>query len=116
MIGWAILAVYVLGFALLLRRNVQRMMVRLDRSVEQWFYEDIRAEVRDEDRPLFLLGALALTVFWPITMPCGAAWRRFTATDLIRTPAEMAERDREELRALRVQAHELGLPMPEVPE
>lgn len=116
MIGWVILAAYVLGFVLLLRWNVRRMMVRLDRSVERWQYEDIKTRARNGDRGLYLLGALALTTFWPVTIPCGAAWRRFMATDLIRTPTELAERDRKELAALRTQAHDLGLPMPEVPK
>lgn len=113
-----IVAIYLIGFALTLRRFIPRMLASLDRAADQaaegWASSDTadrtRREKRQEDRPLYLAGAFMLSLFWPFVLTGITFWRLFTAGVDTRTPAEISQAEREELEKLRRLAREYDLP------
>lgn len=64
------------------------------------------------DRGGLLAVATVLALLWPVVMPLRGAYRLLFDTGLLTTPAEREAKERAELKALRKQARELGLPMP----
>jgi len=111
--GWIILSVYALAFPFFLRSAIRHKMAALDRATEQFHpYEDIKAAHRRDDRAFYLVAAILLAIFRPVTVPFSILWRALMSADFARTPVELAQAERQELEQLRELARKYDLPMP----
>lgn len=117
MIGWVVLAAYVVGWLWTARLMAIRAVdsearTELERR-EEWrkrFKEPHRDDgkplVDREDRVMNLVMGLLVGVVWPLILPFLAL------AASMRIPTEVAEAQRQELESLRKLAREHGLPMP----
>lgn len=117
MIGWLIFAAYLVGYGYCVRTMARRMIDKdareeVARRSDRPHYAkpDASPLVDTEDRILHVLIALVVSLFWPAVLIVLAVARG------IRSPAEIAYAEKQELEVLRKQAKDLGLPMPEQTE
>ena len=117
MIGWLILAVYSFGYGYCLRTMARKMIDKdareeVARRSDRPYYAkpDTGPLVDAEDRIAHVLTALVVSLFWPAVLIVLAVARG------IKSPAEITYAEKQELEALRKQAKDLGLPMPEQTE
>lgn len=103
MIGWAILAVYLLGYVLSVRFLAQRVLSMWD--------TDPRRDMTSADRGEALGMAAALAIGWPLVIPFFIIRVR-TSMSWLKSDKEIARQQHAELVHLRALAREYGLPMP----
>jgi hypothetical protein len=78
-------------------------------------YPTVPAAVAELDRGEMTFYGFAIALIWPLTAPARGIHRLArlaTGTGLFVTPTEKQDARDRELAALRQQAHDLGLPMP----
>jgi len=109
-----IVAAYIAGFLITFRRAVPAWMHGLDKSAEEFLYEDTRAGWRKDMRNSYLLSAFAFSAFWLFTVPAVLFWKALVAGVDTRTPVEITAQERKELERLRGLAREYKLPMGDV--
>jgi hypothetical protein len=110
-IALTIVAVYVVGFLITFRRAVPTWMYRLDKSAEEFLYQETRASWRKDMRNSYLFSAFAFSAFWLFTVPAILFWKALAASVDTRTPSEITAQERKELERLRSLAREYKLPM-----
>lgn len=77
----------------------------------RYHYADIVASADRGARGDALMEGFFLALLWPVTMPIRGAYRLLSGRGLMTTGLEKREAREAELKALRVQAEEYGLPM-----
>ncbi len=86
-------------------------MRKLDDLTKNFHYEDIKQQWRDSYRGSYVSGALAVAMFWPITMPFLLIGGLIMSSYATRTPAEIQREQKEEIERLRKLAREFKLPL-----
>lgn len=108
MIGWLILAVYVIGWLISTRTFTLAQL------------NSMSPPVTDDDRGTSFVMGMIVALIWPIAMPVWAIYRIARTSNLLQTDHEkrverekLDRAERAELERLRRQAGEFGLPFPE---
>jgi hypothetical protein len=118
--GWLIAAGYVavwLGYGW--RLTVYLLDAEVRRTVEMYRYAyDSVEDAADSWRAIYMFAGFALAAAWPIVLPVRGLYRLVSGKGrgLFVTPIEKQDARDRELAALRKQARDMGLPMPDIEE
>ncbi|HEX5543645.1 MAG TPA: hypothetical protein VFX60_19180 [Micromonospora sp.] len=100
--GWIILLGYILGAVLSWRSLTVSLLMDLEEV----------GTLNSGDRATAAVFGTMCAAVWPVSLPARAGWRVLKRTAVLQTPKEKLAAQERELRELRRQAREYGLPMP----
>lgn len=116
--GWIIAAAYVavwLGYGWRLALHMKGREIQRKMQTYPSLYKTASEAAEDETATWLVLG-FYIAAGWPLTMPARGLYRLASGKGLFVTPIEKQDARDRELKALRRQARDLGLPMPDAEE
>jgi hypothetical protein len=116
--GWVVAAAYVavwFGYGWRLALHMKDQEIRRKMRSYPFLFKTASEAAQDETAMWVVLG-LGVAACWPLTMSARGLYRIASGKGLFVTPTEKQDAHDRELKALRRQARDLGLPMPDAEE